>query len=69
MSWITIEDAAAHVRPGKLGHALRAVWRYHARRRREEIAARQLARLDDHLLRDIGIDRAGIDDAVRRGHH
>lgn len=67
MSWITIEEAAIHARLGSVGDALRSIWRYHARRRREVIAARRLARLDDHLLRDIGIDRAEIGEVVHRG--
>ena len=67
MSWITIEEAAARGRLGSLGSVVRTAWRNHARRRRAEIAAGRLARLDDHLLRDIGIDRADIGSAVRRG--
>jgi uncharacterized protein YjiS (DUF1127 family) len=67
VSWITIEEAAVHARLGSLGDAVRSAWRNHARRRREDVAARRLARLDDHLLRDIGIDRADISAAVRRG--
>lgn len=67
MSWITIEEAALRTRPGAIGAALRAAWRDHVRRRQTEIAAWHLDRLDDHLLRDIGIDRAEIPRAVRRG--
>lgn len=67
MSWITIEEAAVHARLGSFGDALRSAWRHHARRRREDVAARRLARLDDHLLRDIGIDRADARGAVRHG--
>ena len=57
MSWITIEEAAVHARLGSIGDVVRSAWRNHARRRREDIAARRLARLDDHLLRDIGAVR------------
>ena len=67
MSWITIEEAAAHARLGSVGDVVRSAWRNHARRRRADVAARRLARLDDHLLRDIGIDRTDIDAVVRRG--
>jgi uncharacterized protein YjiS (DUF1127 family) len=49
---------------------LRRAARLH-RRARAEAAARRaaahLAELDDHLLRDIGIDRMTIDYAVRAG--
>lgn len=64
MSWITIEEAAVHARLGSLGDVLRSAWRNHARRRRDNIAAHRLARLDDHLLRDVGIGRCDIDAAV-----
>ncbi len=67
MSCTTIEEAPVHPRLRNVGDTLRSVWRHGARRRREVIAARQLARLDDHLLRDIGIDRADIGDVVHRG--
>jgi len=66
MSWITIEDGAVRARLGSFGETLHSAWRNHERRRRETIAARRLARLDDHLLRDIGIDRADIGSAVHR---
>lgn len=67
MSWITIEEAAVHARLGSIGDVVRSAWRGYVRRRREEIAVRQLARRDAHLLRDIGIERADIGCVVRRG--
>ena len=66
MSWITIEEGAFRARLGSFGDALRSAWHDHERRRRETIAARRLARLDEHLLRDIGIDRGDIENAVHR---
>ena len=74
MTCTPIEEHAAR-RPDDFFEALRRawrsisrrVWREPARRRRERVAARQLARLDDHLLRDLGIDRADIEAVVRQG--
>ena len=67
MSWTTIEETTVRARLGSFGGALRSAWRNRARRRREDVEAQQLARLDDHLLRDIGIDRADIDNVIRHG--
>jgi uncharacterized protein YjiS (DUF1127 family) len=67
MFWIDIEEAAARARLRVVGEALRTVWRSRVRRRREEVAVRQLARLDAHLLRDIGIERADIRRVVHSG--
>ena len=65
MSCITIEQRRARTRLGSFADVLRSVWRHHERRRQESVAAARLARLDDHLLRDIGIDRDCIGAAVR----
>ncbi|MCP5153185.1 MAG: DUF1127 domain-containing protein [Ectothiorhodospiraceae bacterium] len=46
---------------GRAVHRLVGGWR---RWRAERAAARHLARLDDHLLRDIGLDRGQIGAAV-----
>lgn len=49
--------------------SLTLIERWHRRlqrRRANALAERQLLRLDDHLLRDIGLDRADVADAVRR---
>jgi uncharacterized protein YjiS (DUF1127 family) len=37
------------------------------RRHAERLARHRLHALDDHLLRDIGLDRASIDRALREG--
>lgn len=42
-----------------------AFWRRQAGERAARRAARELSRLDDHLLRDIGLARSQIDYAVR----
>ena len=67
MSRITPEEAAIHARLGSLGDVVRSAWRNRARRRRADLAAERLARLDDHLLRDIGIGRDDIAAVVRHG--
>jgi len=38
------------------------------RQRAAALARHRLRQLDDHLLRDIGIDRADIAEVVRRSH-
>jgi uncharacterized protein YjiS (DUF1127 family) len=45
---------------------LTLIERWH-RLERRRTAARRLGQLDDHLLRDIGIDRADIAGVVRHG--
>ena len=44
---------------------LAALWRRLRRHHEAGIAGQRLAALDDHLLRDIGLDRADIAAAVR----
>jgi uncharacterized protein YjiS (DUF1127 family) len=61
----TTECPAAATRRGTLSELLRGAWRAHCRRRRQRVAELRLRRLDEHLLRDIGIDRGDISDAVR----
>jgi uncharacterized protein YjiS (DUF1127 family) len=50
-------------RPGPLAGLRRRLRRWHA----ADLAERRLRGLDDHLLRDIGIDRADIGSVVRNG--
>jgi uncharacterized protein YjiS (DUF1127 family) len=65
MSCTTIEERQTRTRLGSFADVLRSAWRHQERRRQESVAAERLARLDDHLLRDIGIDRDCIGAAVR----
>lgn len=48
---------------------LGALWRAWRRRRALRRAGAHLGRLDDNLLRDIGLHRGDIDDAVRGRLH
>jgi uncharacterized protein YjiS (DUF1127 family) len=50
-----------------LGSLFFDLWEQHQRRRREQVAIHQLKHLDDHLLRDIGVSRDGIEELVRDG--
>ena len=67
MSWTIIDEISERPRLRRIGDVLRSAWRRGTRQRGEAIAAERLARLDAHLLSDIGIDRADIGSAVRTG--
>jgi uncharacterized protein YjiS (DUF1127 family) len=43
-------------------------WQMLANRMAERRTRAQLSRLDDYMLKDIGLTRGGIESAVRRGH-
>ena len=43
----------------------RSVWRTYRRNRRLQATVDELHRLNDHTLRDIGLERHSIEDAVR----
>ncbi len=68
---LTYEDLAAYREPrfaasgglGVLLHAPVATWRAWMRRRHDR---RDLLRLDEHMLRDIGLDRSRIDEIAAR---
>ena len=51
--------------PSRLLAAPSALWRGYRRHQERRAAADALRRLDDHLLRDIGIRRGDIDPSVR----
>ena len=68
----TLATPTAHVghRPTIKSLSLRMIFRpigWLAARLRKRYAIRQLQRLDDRMLADIGLRRAGITEAVRSG--
>ena len=43
-------------------------WQMLANQMAERRTRVQLSRLDDHMLKDIGLSRGSIDSAIRKGH-
>ena len=71
---IPVDGSEVHGRSGLFARTLGQVWSWLVSQRRNAIAARELAALDDALLRDIGIERSQIAASVagpsgRRGKH
>jgi len=71
---MSMNSLAEHWAPGRarlslasLGARLRGAWRAEWARIRQRQAERQLAMLDDRLLRDIGLDRGAIHWSVMHG--
>lgn len=52
---------------GRLGDAIRRALQHWGHRREEARNHRALLQLDDHLLADIGLDRASAETLSRRG--
>ena len=50
-----------------LASATRRLWNGYRRAAAERAALRQLSGVSDHMLRDIGLDRADLREAVRKG--
>jgi uncharacterized protein YjiS (DUF1127 family) len=59
----TATDSPTRLGPRRL--TLLERWHRLSRYRERSLAAHRLRHLDDHLLRDIGIERADIERAVR----
>ncbi|MEO1238075.1 MAG: DUF1127 domain-containing protein [Pseudomonadota bacterium] len=59
--------AARRARSRTLGFSLSGVYADWVQRRREQRAVAQLRSMPDHILADLGLDRAGIEHAVRHG--
>jgi uncharacterized protein YjiS (DUF1127 family) len=63
----TMSDRTSRRAGHILGSLFYELWDLHQRHRSERLAIHQLRHLDDHLLRDIGLTRDGIDERVRTG--
>ncbi len=71
---IPVDGSGVTERAGLFGRTLGQIWSWLVSQRRNAIAMRELAALDDALLRDIGIERSQIAASVvgpggRRGKH
>ena len=71
---IPVDGSEVRERSGLIARLLGQLWSGFVARRRTAIAMRELAALDDALLRDIGIERSQIAASVvgpsgRRGKH
>jgi uncharacterized protein YjiS (DUF1127 family) len=66
MTHLAEASRAPHGLPARAAALLRSGWRGWRRERQLQATVATLNRLDDHLLRDIGLPRGDIEAGVRR---